>query len=141
MDLPPLRRSFFQRLLGQCATSPPADEDCWSHEGDEVVVDLSRAPELAPVYGAIRLESRALPERILLIHTDSGYLALRNRCTHAGRRLDPMPGARRVQCCSLGKSTYDYEGQCISGAARKTAVAYPATVDDGKVVISLKPSL
>jgi len=141
MDLPPLRRTFFQRLLGRCATSPPEDETCWSHDDGKIVVDLSRAPELDPVHGAIRLEKHGLPERILLIHTDSGYLALRNRCTHAGRRLDPMPGAQRVQCCSVSRSTFDYQGQKVSGAARKPIVTYPAIVDDGKVVISLHMAL
>jgi nitrite reductase/ring-hydroxylating ferredoxin subunit len=61
--------------------------------------------------------------------------AYENRCAHAGRRLDPIPGAGRVQCCSLGKSTYDASGDILSGSAKKGINAFAVTVEDGLLKI------
>ena len=97
-----LKRTFFQRILGIPATKPPADEGCWTFSGGTVEIDLSRAPELSKSWGAIRLEKKNLPERILVIRDDDDrYYVFRNQCQHMGRRLDPVPGTHTVQCCSL----------------------------------------
>ena len=133
-----LHRNIFQRLLGICATKKPSDEGCWTFDNGKIVVDLARAPELSGVNGAIRLEAKTLPEHVLIIQGDDGeYHAFRNRCTHGKRRLDPMPGMVQVQCCSIGKSIYDYNGKIISGSAKDDIQAYPVIVDNGKIVITL----
>ena len=62
---------------------------------------------------------------------------MRNQCAHAKRRLDPVPGAEQVQCCSVGKSKFDYEGKVISGMAGGDVRTYPLNVEDGKLVITL----
>ena len=137
MDTPSTDRNLFQRLLGLCATRPPADRGAWTFDGDRIVIDLNRAPELAAPHGAIRLEKNGLPERVLVVHGDDGFHAFRNRCTHAGRRLDPVPGHGCVQCCSIGKSTFDWEGQVLSGSAKSPVVTFPTTSGDGVVTVSL----
>ncbi len=104
-----LKRNIFQRIFGICATRQPLDEECWIVENGKIIVDLARAPELAGRNGALRLEKKNLRERVLVIQgEDGGYHAFRNRCTHMGRRLDPVPGVQQVQCCSISKSTFDY---------------------------------
>lgn len=133
-----LRRNIFQRLFGICATRPPSDEGCWTFENEMIIVDLARTPELARPNVGIRLEKRGFPERVLVIQGDDGrYYAFRNRCTHGKRRLDPVPGARQVQCCSVGKSTFDYAGRKLSGPAKEALHTYPVTVEDGKLLITL----
>lgn len=133
-----LQRNIFQRFLGICVTKPPSDEGCWTFENGKVVVDLSRAPELTEKGGAIRLESKGLPDRVLVIQGDDGeYYAFRNRCAHMKRRMDPIPGAKQVQCCSVGKSTFDYEGTRVSGSAKENIEPYAVTVEDGKLVIAV----
>jgi nitrite reductase/ring-hydroxylating ferredoxin subunit len=133
-----LHRNIFQRLLGICVTKKPLDEGCWTFDDGKIVVDLASAPELSSVNGAIRLEAKTLNERVLIIHGDDGqYYAFQNRCTHAKRRLDPMPGMQQVQCCSIGRSIYDYNGKIISGSAKDDIQAYPVIVDNGKLVITL----
>ncbi|MBW1910262.1 MAG: Rieske 2Fe-2S domain-containing protein [Deltaproteobacteria bacterium] len=120
-----LHRNIFQRILGICATKQPSDEDCWTFENGKIIVDLARAPELGRRNGAIRLEKKNLPERVLVIQGDDGkYYAFKNRCTHGKRRLDPMPGIQQVQCCSIGKSTFDYGGKKISGSAKEDIDIY-----------------
>jgi nitrite reductase/ring-hydroxylating ferredoxin subunit len=133
-----LHRSIFQRILGMCATGKPRNEECWTYEGGAVIVDLAKAPELDERNGAIRLEGKNLPDRVLVIRGDDGsYYAFRNRCAHGKRRLDPVPGAQQVQCCSVGKSTFDYEGSRISGSAKKDITPYKVALEEGKLIIAL----
>jgi Rieske Fe-S protein len=54
-----------------------------------------------------------------------------------GRRLDPVPGTGNIRCCSLFKSTYDYAGNPVSGAARNPIKTFPIETENGKLVISL----
>lgn len=133
-----LKRGFWQRLLGKPATPLPQNPDCWSHADNRITVDLSRAPELSAPGGALRIESESLPQRVLLIHGDDGnFHAFHNCCTHGKRRLDPVPGAETVQCCSIGKSTFTYDGKLQRGSAKEDIPIYPITVGDGKVVVEL----
>jgi nitrite reductase/ring-hydroxylating ferredoxin subunit len=99
-------------------------------------VDLTRVPELAEPNRAVRLEKKGFPDRFLLIHGDDGrYYAFKNRCIHGGRRLDPIPGTRHVQCCSIGRSTYDYSGKVLSGPAKGPLEVLPVRIEDGRLVI------
>ncbi|MEW6366920.1 MAG: Rieske 2Fe-2S domain-containing protein [Acidobacteriota bacterium] len=139
MEVTILKRSFLQRLFGLPVTQPPQDPHCWRYEGGEVVVDLSRAPEITRRGGGIRLEGKGLPDRVLVIHGEDGrYHAFRNRCGHMGRRLDPVPGTETVQCCSVGKTTYDYGGKALHGPAKKPAGCHAVQVEDGRIRISLR---
>ncbi len=140
MQTATLHRNIIQRLFGICATKQPSDEGCWTFEDKKVIVDLTRAPELSNPDGAIRLEKKkGLSERVIVIHGhDRTYHAFSNRCSHAGRRLDPVPGAQQVQCCSIGKSTFDYGGKRLSGSAKKPVGIHAVTLEDDKLVIEVK---
>lgn len=129
---------FFKRLFGICATRPPGDPGCFGTREGRIVVDLARAPELSDRGGALRLEGSGLPERVLVFRgEDDAYHAFVNKCAHGGRRLDPLPGTSQVQCCSVGKSTYDYEGMRISGAASGDVRVLEVEVDGDTLVISV----
>ena len=134
------KRNMFQRLFGLCITRAPEDGTCWSFEDNLVVVDLARAPELAEPGGAIRLERDDLPDRVLIIHGDDGkYHAFQNRCQHMGRRLDPVPGDSTVQCCSVDRTTYDYEGKILHGKAKDRLKVFPLDVEDNRLFINIEP--
>jgi len=129
---------FFRRLFGICRTPKPADPNCWQLEGTQLQIDLSRTPELAEPDGAVRLEGKPLPERVLIVHgRDDRYHALQNRCTHMGRRIDPLSGTTTIQCCSVGKSTYDYDGNLISGSAKTPLQPYPLQQVEGMLLVDL----
>jgi nitrite reductase/ring-hydroxylating ferredoxin subunit len=133
-----LHRNIFQRLFGICETRQPSDENCWTFDNGKIVVDLAHAPELAEKNGAIRLEKKNFPGRVLVVHGNDGeYHAFKNHCTHAKRRLDPVPEMQNVQCCSIGKSTFDYSGKMISGSANEDIDIYKVTVENGKLEITL----
>jgi nitrite reductase/ring-hydroxylating ferredoxin subunit len=133
-----LKRNIFQRFLGLCATLKPSDETCWQFENDCVTIDLAKAPELVRPDGALRLEAKNLPVRLLVVNGDGGtWHAYENRCAHGGRRLDPIPGGGQVQCCSVGKSTYDAFGNRLSGSAKKGIATFPVAVQNGRLKIDL----
>lgn len=84
---------FFKRLLGICNTRKPVNEACWSYADGKIHIELDEAPELKAPDGAIRLEGKGLPHRILVVRgPDLQWYAFKNRCTHMGRRIDPLPG-------------------------------------------------
>jgi nitrite reductase/ring-hydroxylating ferredoxin subunit len=129
---------FFKRLFGICETQPPADQGCFEMKDGKLVVDLSRAPELDEKGGAIRLEGGALPRRVLVLRDDDGsFHAVENSCTHGGRRLDPRPGGGGVQCCSVGKSTFDLEGKKLSGSAEKPILVFDVEEADGRLLVRI----
>ena len=132
-----LQRNIFKRILGIPGTSKPAEPGCWTYADGKLTIDLKKTPELQKPCDAIRLEGRNLPERLLVVlGEDQQYKIFRNRCTHIGhRRLDPVPGTQTVQCCSVGKSTYDFEGKNVYGPAPDPIITYP-TSSEGEIIIS-----
>ena len=112
---------FFRMLFGICDTQPPVDTGCWRVDQGKIELDLARTPELQEKGGAIRLEGEGVPERVLVIHgRDGRFRAYRNRCTHGGRRIDPWEETKLLRCCSISKSTFDYDGNVVSGCRQKT---------------------
>ncbi|MBW2060929.1 MAG: Rieske 2Fe-2S domain-containing protein [Deltaproteobacteria bacterium] len=129
---------LFKRLFGICETRPPGDPGCWQYAGGKVEIDLGGAPELSNPGSAVRLEKKGLPERLLVMHGhDGSFHAFKNKCTHSGRRIDPLAETENLRCCSISKSTFDYAGQVISGPAKGPLTAYKVDIQDGKVVVSI----
>ena len=134
-----LKRNIFQRIFGIPATSKPRDPQSWSYSGGKLSIDLKKAAELKSSGDALRFEGDNLPARVLVVFGEDGrFHAFQNRCTHLGhRRLDPVPGTNTVQCCSVNKSTYEYDGKNIHGPAPRPVVTYPAEVDGDTLVVTL----
>ena len=138
MEVITLKRRILQRLFGISATKIPLDPGCWTYADGHLRINLGRAPELSKPGGAIRVERKNLPQRILVLHGEDGnFYTFRNRCRHMGRRLDPVPGTRTVQCCSVGKATYAYDGRIISGPAKEPVGTFAVQVKNGELVIAL----
>ena len=132
---------IIRRILGICKTKQPANPACWKYAGNRVEVDLGLAGELVSPGEAIRLEGEKHREgRILVVHGEDGqYYAFRNRCTHIGhRRIDTVPDEAKLRCCSVSKSTFDYEGKVVSGPAKDPLTVLPTEVRDGRLVIRLE---
>lgn len=137
MDVKFIKRSFLQRMFGVSETKKPAAENCWDYEERKLVINLHEASELRNPGGAIRLEGKNLPIRVLVVHGENGeYRAYRNQCSHIGhRRLDPVPGTTTVQCCSLNKSTFDSSGNTIFGPAPHSIHCYPVEKDREQLIV------
>ncbi len=129
---------FISRILGIPKTKKPADPGCWQYNDGRVEVDLNRTPELSGKGGAIRLEGSGLPLRVLVFQGEDGeFHAWKNKCTHAGRRLDPLPGQPQVECCSVNKSKFEYDGDKKAGPAKGPVTVLPLQQEDGRLVIDL----
>ena len=129
---------FLKRILGICETPAPTCAAAWSVAGRTVTLDLARLPELVPAGGAVRLEGRGLPQRLLVVRGSDGALhAFGNRCSHMRRRIDPLPGTARLECCSVSKSTYSYAGEPLSGPARAALKTFGVSVRGNQAKIVL----
>ena len=128
---------FFKAILGICET-PPLDLGLWTAEGNQVTVRLSGAAALAPAGGAVRLEGKDLASSVLVVHTDGNhYLAFENRCTHGGRRIDPIAGKEELRCCSINHSRFDYQGSKLSGPAEGSLKRYAVEKRGEELVVTL----
>jgi nitrite reductase/ring-hydroxylating ferredoxin subunit len=125
-----LRRSLWKRIVGICATDKPRNPDGWNFKAGQLTISLARIPELTLAGTAMRFEGKSLPSRVLVVcDEDKQYHAFQNRCTHLGhRRLDYVPGTHTVQCCSVNKSTYEFDGECICGPAPQPIRTYSVEV-------------
>ena len=133
-----LKRNFFQRLLGRPATQLPDNNDFWEYKDGQVIFLLDKVPQLSIPSGAVRLEGKGLPKNILVVFgEDQQYHAFHNKCAHGGRCLDPVPGTQTLQCCSVGKSTYDYEGNLLSGSATGPIEVLAIQQEKGELLILL----
>ncbi len=57
---------------------------------------------------------------------------------HIGhRRLDPVAGTGTVQCCSVGKSTYTYDGKKIFGPPTGAIDRLKTEVEGERLVVVL----
>jgi nitrite reductase/ring-hydroxylating ferredoxin subunit len=131
--------SFFSRILGRCTTKPPSRADSWSFTSGRLELDLDRTPELSQPGGALRLEGSGLPARVLVVRgLDGGFHAFHNKCPHGGRRIDPLADRPVVECCSVGRSTFDYQGGLISGSAKKDLKAFQVEQVDNKLRVILE---
>lgn len=129
--------NFSKALLGICKTKPLSSK-FWKLENGKIRVRFGLAPVLSNKGDAVYLKGAGLKKPILLVRTeDDVYLAFANRCTHAGRKLDPVPGERMLRCCSIRHSTYDYYGNKIKGPGKKRLTSYPAEFIGEDLIITL----
>ena len=131
--------SLMKSILGICKTGKPDDEGCWSFSDSRISVDLTRTGGRLARGGALRLEGKGLPERVLLFRgLNDKYYALKNQCTHVGkRRIDPMIEQDTLKCCSVMGSVFTYEGEVVSGPARKPLTTYPVVAEGDRLLITV----
>jgi len=125
---------ILKKIFGICETKKPEDPGCWTFSDGRVDIYLNRAGELARQGGAIRLEGKGLAGRLLIIRDDTGrFQAYSNKCTHMGRRIDPVSGRSDIRCCSVMGSVFNAKGEITSGPAKKNLKQYE-TVMQGSML-------
>jgi nitrite reductase/ring-hydroxylating ferredoxin subunit len=129
---------FFKSLLGVCRTTR-LDPELWHLQGSMIRVKVGAIPELQSNSTAVYLEGNGLEDPVLIVHRDEGrYLAFSDRCTHMGRKIDPVPGQEILRCCSVSHSVYDFQGKVLAGPAKEPLTVYPTTLDSGELMVALK---
>ncbi len=126
--------AFFKAIMGVCETKP-LDPDLWVVEGGKAVVPK---PDSIPKGGAAFLQGKGLKQPLLIVHTDDGqYLSFTNACPHGKRKIDPVAGERKLRCCSVNHSQFDYEGKPLSGPAKQPLNRHAVEMAAGKLVVTL----
>ena len=132
---------WLKRIFGISETPVPADAASWQYADQKIRLFLDNIPELDRPGSAVRLEGKGLPARTLIVHGQDGdFHAFVNRCTHMGRRIDILDGTDKIECCSVNKSTFDYQGRPVGGAARKSLHVLTVTVNGRELIISVTPA-
>ena len=128
---------IFKAIFGICETKK-LDDGLWQLGGDTVKIKLDQVPELAKNGGAVYLKGGGLKDPVLVVRNNDGeFMALKNKCTHGGRKVDPVPGENKLKCCSIGHSIFDNEGNVLSGAAKGPLTIYKVTKDGDSLAIKL----
>jgi nitrite reductase/ring-hydroxylating ferredoxin subunit len=128
--------------ISGCARSgathtPAAPDGSHRRQGDQVIVTLSAAGELAAVGGAVRLALDGGAIRLIVVHSeDQVYHAFADRCTHNGKELDYAHEEGEIRCRSR-KSRFDRAGNLIKGPAEGGLVAYPLYRQGDELVIEV----
>lgn len=127
---------ILKKIFGICETKKPKDSGCWIISGGRVEIDLKRAGELSERGGAIRLEGKGLADRILVIRGENGLLyAYKNKCTHMGRRIDPVSGSQYIRCCSVMGARFGITGEALSGPANGALKIFEVKIENNKLNI------
>ncbi len=128
---------FIKAVAGICETEP-LDGSAWTKDGSEVKVQLDKAKGLTEPWAAVYLQGSELEKPILIVRDDKGELfCFSNKCTHMGRKLDPVPGERVLRCCSVNHSTFDFDGKALKGPTKGNLATYPCSVDGNVLTITV----
>lgn len=129
--------NIFKSILGICDTKQAAD-NTWEAKDGKVTVDVASIPELNQAGGAAYLKGEGLEHPVLVFKVGNNeFYAYRSKCAHGGRKIDPIPGEKKLRCCSLGHSSYDYEGKVLSGPAKDNLVKYETELAGDKLIIKI----
>ena len=129
---------LLKKIFGICDTTAPADPYSWKFSGKQISIDLTQTPELGSPGGAVRLEGNGLSQRIFVIRDEKdAFHAFENKCSHMGRRLDPGDKPGFVKCCSVSGSKFDFSGNPVAGAAKKSIKTFLTHMENHHLVIDL----
>ena len=96
-------------------------------------LDLSRAPELAEVGGAVTVTSRNAPA-VIVINSGAGLVGLASSCTHAGC---PVGFSHGAVICPCHESAFDLTGKPTHPPATKALRRFPIDASPAQLSISL----
>jgi len=122
----------------ESAKQKKLDNGLWQLDGSKVKINLDKVPNLSQNDGAVYLKEGGLEDPVLVVrNSDNEFMALKNKCTHGGRKIDPVPGENKLKCCSIGHSTFDKKGNVISGPAEGLLTIYKVTKDGNSLEIEM----
>jgi len=125
-------------ILGKCDTKP-APDNAWQVNNGQVTVALESISALGQNGGAIYLDGKGLSSPVLVVRGQGGVLrAFQNKCTHSGRKIDPVKGDSALRCCSVNHSTFDYNGKKLTGPATHDIARFFATQNGKTLIVDIK---
>jgi cytochrome b6-f complex iron-sulfur subunit len=134
-NIMPVILDFLKALAGVSSTKQLSPE-FWRLEGNKATIKVDQVPELKRPGGAVYLSGKGLGTPVLVVRDDDGnYHGFSNRCSHFGRKLDPVPGKSVLRCCSVNHSTFNYSGANLTGPTTKPVKVYRTELKDGNLMI------
>ena len=129
--------NFLKSVAGICRTKP-LDPHMWEMKGSKITIEIKDVLGLEHPGAAVLLQGKGLNAPVLVVRTpDRGFLCVENRCTHMGRKLDPVPDGQTLRCCSVSHSTFDYRGNKLAGPAKGPIRVYRHEENQGRLVIDV----
>ena len=126
----------FLKSIAGISETKPLDHGHWRLNGNVATIKIDQVSELQQPGGAVYLTGNGLKDPILVVSDVEGsYHSFSNRCTHFGRKLDPVPGKQILRCCSVNHSTFDYQGNNLSGPAKRPIKVYRTELNSGNLLI------
>ncbi len=128
-------------MITGISNTSEASQDSFQIEGQQIVLDLEKIPELAETGSSVKLRHDQEPDeplKVLIIKTgENEYLAFENRCTHAGREIAYDPDLERLRCVSFSHSKYDIQGGVTDGPAHGPLKVYQTSIAGKNLVIDI----
>lgn len=104
--------------------------------GGVVEIPLARFPELARPGGIVRVEDRRSPRALhVRCNEDGSHEAISAVCTHQGCLVRPSGSGFRCPCHG---SSYDSNGENLTGPARRPLRRFEAVRDRDVIVLRLR---
>ena len=128
-------------LGGGFSKTPFAPDGSFNTEGNSLVIDLARIPELNKIGGSVQLsvkhsDSETEIKLIIFYPEGSVYKAFANVCTHRGKELEYVHHKDLLQCAS-GHSEFDLTGRVLEGNASKPLSSYLTNLDGNTLFVYL----
>ncbi len=74
--------------------------------------------------------------KLIIVHPEKDvYKVFADSCTHGGRELNYKNNEKHLICSSFGHSTYDLNGNVLSGPAPSQLKQFESTLKDNQLII------
>jgi len=130
--------------LNGCATftkignTPDIAPESFTLADNTLTIDLSTEPVLSKVGGAVKIRHTALPDGMIIAHVEDNRFEVASLlCTHRGVEVEYDHAQNNFECASLGSSTFSFDGNRISGPAKKPLIEYEAVTTNSTLIIKI----
>lgn len=125
------RRQLLRGSLGffgaipLCCGTPRLSAESLKYEGDRLLVDLEKAPELRRAGLAAAIVDAERKLNLIVARTGKNdFVVLDRACTHGGAPCTYSHKRRTLQCTSLNHAEYDLRGTLLHGRTHGDLRAY-----------------
>lgn len=116
---------------------PPAYEIAASDKQTEIIIHTGKIPDLLSEGTAVKIIDPQARDSIIIANTGgSVFVALSISCSHNGFEVEYEHDKKIFRCISIGHAEFSCDGKVLSGPANKQLNAYPARLQEDKLIVS-----
>jgi nitrite reductase/ring-hydroxylating ferredoxin subunit len=120
---------------------PEAPPGSYRKSSGEIIVDLSKIPQLANEGSNVKFTAGNGTEGPLKLQVsrlaNGNLLAYHNVCPHGQRELEYLPKKDIIRCVSVSHSKYNLKGEVIGGPAPGPIKIYPFRQEGKSLIIKI----